>query len=272
MIYVEFLRARHRLAIVGGLLLAFVVMVIAIVYFGHVHAGPSGDFNIGFHGDASQDHDPLARDALHRMFRDTPLPLGAFFVVGAFVACLFTTTLYTSLHAQRSSLDLAFTKPLARFRLAAAFFAIDFAAIAACYAIAIGLFLLLSVLFGLADRVVPDDGATLVLCLGFGICVLLYGLVQLATAWLRSGGAIAIIGTLWVAFIVVASINHARITNVEAILRVLRPLDPIRYFGLLTYSSSGAHPPDLGPPTLLAWVLGLAACALAAFTWQRIEV
>ena len=272
MIYVEWLRARHRLAIALGVLLAVVLVVITVVYFGHLHAGPNGDFNIGFRDGASGARDPLARDRIHEILSDMALPLGAFFVVGAFVAALFTTTLYTSLHAQRSSLDLAFTKPLARMRLAATFFGIDFAAIVACYAAAVFLLLLPFAVFGLLGDVVPEADAVPALILGLGICVLLYGLMQLATAWLRGGGAIAIIGSLWVAFIVVASIDHARITNIEAILWVLRPLDPIRYFGLLSYSSAGVHPHDLFSATLLAWGFGLAACALAAFTWQRIEV
>ena len=271
MIYVEWLRARQRLAIVGGVLLALVLLAIATVYFGHIKSGAGHDFSISSGGYASGHPYPLMRDELHLLMRDTAIPAGAFLVLGAFVACFFTTTLYTSLHAQRSSLDLAFTKPLARIRLAATFFGIDFAAIVACYAVATILFLLPFAVFGLLDHVVPDAEALLDLILGLGICVLLYGLMQLATAWLRGGGAIAIIGALWVTFIVVASVGHVRITNIEAILRVLRPLDPIRYFGLLTYSS-GAHPQNLGPPTLLAWSLGLAACALAAFTWQRIEV
>ena len=269
MIYVEWLRARHRFAVVGGGLAVLIATLIAIVYFGHYSVSPHGGGGVSIGTDAQS---PLLRDHLRMILRDVGVPFGAFLVLGACVSLLFTTTLYTSLHAQRSSLDFAFTKPLSRMRLAATFFGVDLGAVAVFYVVAVVLILLPFVVLGLTNRIVADPDSPRVVALGLGICVLLYGLMQLATAWLRRGGATVVIGAMWFTFILVASISHAPITNVEWILRLLRPLDPIDYIGYLTYSSAGAHPTNLVLPILLAWGFGLVACVLAAVTWQRLEV
>ncbi len=273
MIYVEWLRARKRLAIFAAALALIVIVLVAIGYFGHVaHVSTNGDVSVGVTVGSGDGHAPLLRDMVHQALQKVAAPLGAFFVIAAFATTLFTTLLYTSLHAQRTSLDLAFTKPLSRLRLASTFFAIDFGAIVACYAIAVLLALLPMAAFGALDRIVGDPSDPLVIALGLGICVLLYGLMQLATAWLRGGGAIAIISAMWITFIAVVSFEHVHVTNIDAVLRVLRKLDPLYYFGLLTYSDSGAHPVHLGPSALLVWILGCVACALAAYAWQRVEL
>lgn len=274
MIYVEWLRARKRLALFTGVLALFVILAGAVGYFGHVtHVKSGGDVSVGVavgSGDVAGRHAERVRDMIHYAIQSSVIPLGAIFALGAFVAVLFTTLLYTSLHAQRGSLDLVFTKPTSRWRLASAFFAIDFLAIVACYAATALLALLWLAAFGGLNRFVFDAEAPLVLLLGLGTSVLLYGLMQLVTASLR-GAAAGIITAMWIVFIVVAS-THTHVTNVDAFVNVLRRVDPLYYFSLISYSSTEMHPEHLGGPTVLLWVLGCSACALAAFTWQRVEL
>jgi len=287
MIYVEWLRARKRLAIFAIVLAALVVLGLLFVEFGYVHSdatvhGHNHYFYLSV-GSEKSPTDQSARIAVHDMLQRSTLPMDSLLMTASFVAFIFAISLYTSFYAQRDSLHVAFTKPVSRTRLALEFLAVDLASIAAIYAFVVVLVLIWIAVFGGLNRVVaPSPGPVVPLA---GI-LLLYGWMQASTAWLRRGAG-GIIAGLWVAFFAVPSLMNTGIAQLDAAMRGLWPLDPLRYLGtnshhgVYTWGSNAAA--AQGAPgmwmagsyestVLIGFSLGIAACAIAIVNWNRVEV
>jgi len=286
-IYVEWLRARKRLVIFAGVLATLVVLAILCVEFGYVHSdvnahGPNHYFYLSSGSEKSPTDQP-ARVAVHDMLQQSTIPLDPFLMTASIIAFIFTISLYTSLYAQRESLHLAFTKPLSRTRLALNFFAVDLASIAVLYALVIALGLFTIAAFGALNRIVaPNPGAIVPLA---GV-LLLYGLMQASTAWLRRGAG-GMVAALWVAFVAVPSLMNTSLVQLNTIARSLWPLDPMRYLsmnashGVYTWGSTAAYGAQTAvwgvggtyeATALLGFSLGIAACAIAIVNWNRVEV
>jgi hypothetical protein len=284
-IYVEWLRARKRLAIFAGVLALLVLLGILLVEFGYTHSdvaahGRHQNFYLSI-GSERSSGDVSARVAVHEELQRSRLPLDPFLLAASGIAFIFTIGLYTSLHAQRESLHLAWTKPLSRARLALAFFTVDLASIAALYAFVVILALLAAAVFGGLNRIVAPNAAAIVPLAGV---LLLYGLMQMATAWLR-GACGGMVAALWIAFFVVPSLILTPIPQLNSIARGVLPLIPMQYFSM--HESNGVYtwgphvaadvqtwglPNTYGSMLLLGFSLGIAACALATVNWNRVEV
>ncbi len=275
MIYVEWLRARKRLAIYAIVLVAAVVLAILSVQFGHFHESHNGRhhstyWTLGWASSAASG-DRSSRDVLHDYLRSTTIGFDSLLMAGNIVAFLFCIGLCTSLQHQYESLHLAFTKPLSRTRLALTFFAVDFATIAAVFVLVVVLGLLFIAVFGGLDRIIAPHPGVIV---GLGAIVLLYGLMQAATSGLR-GGRRGIVTALWVSFVVVLAIRNTPFPQINAVANALSWLDPIRYLGTDTSHGIYLSPTGIGGyglEALAAWGFGIVACALAIFAWNRVEV
>lgn len=282
MIYVEWLRARKRLAIFAIVLVVLVFgLGVLPIELGRFHSSPNGGFSLGWTSDMTSNDMP-ARTFIHDALQRMTIPLDSFLMTAAVIAFVFTISLYTSLYAQRESLHVAFTKPLSRTRLALNFFAVDLGSIAAMYAFVVVLGLLAIAVFGGLNRIVAPHPAAIV---PLGGILLLYGLMQASTAWLRRGAG-GIAAALWVAFFVVPSLMNTPIAQVNAVMRALWHLDPTRYLamdtnhGVYTSGSNVAYGNQMmwgldgtyGATALLAFSLGIAACAIAIISWNRVEV
>lgn len=281
MIYVEWLRARKRLAIFALVLVALLLLFVLPLEFGTAHFG-SHSFSVGWSSEKSPNDRP-ARVYVHDFLQGSTIPFDSFLMAASLVAFIFTISLYTSFYAQRESLHVAFTKPLSRTRLALEFFVVDLASIVAVYALVVVLGLIGIAIFGGLNRIIaPSPGAVVPLA---GI-LLLYGWMQASTAGLRRGAG-GVVAALWVAFIVVPSLMNTGIAQLNAVMRGLWPLDPLRYVGtnshhgVYTWGSNSAAvqaTPAMWVAgsyewtVLLGFGLGIAACAIAVFNWNRVEV
>ncbi len=278
MIYVEWLRARKRLMIFSIVLAVLAIFVILLGQFGHVvgrldaAGNPHGSvgWTVGWSTQTGAQTMP-GRTFLHNELQRATLPLDAFLAFATLIAFIFCIGVYTSLHAQKDSLHLAFTKPLSRTRLALGFFAVDLASIAAIYVVAAILALLPIAVFGGLNRVIAPHPFVIV---GLGGILLLYGWMQASTAWLRRGAG-AVIAALWIAFGFVPSLTRTPFPQLNAPAGALWLLDPLRYLGVNASGNPSTWSPDagtFGPAIALAWGLGVVACAIAVVIWNRVEV
>ncbi|MBC5798641.1 MAG: hypothetical protein GIX03_16460 [Candidatus Eremiobacteraeota bacterium] len=276
MIYVEWLRARKRLAIFAAVLAALDLLVIVLLQSGHCYAKIDaagvmhGCRAIGWASGSDTSHSIPLAVFVHDQLRGTTTPLDAFLGFGTLIAFIFSIGVYTSLHAQAQSLHLAFTKPLSRTRLALKFFAVDLASIGAMYLIATVLALIPFAVVGSLGRIVPPT-PTVIVALG-GI-LLLYGWMQASTAWTQ-GGPGGIVAALWIAFVIVPSLTQTPLPQLNAAAGVLWLLDPLRYLGVNNSRWAFTWTPALATfgVVALAWGLGIAACAIAVINWNRVEV
>ncbi len=271
MAYVEWLRVRHRLIAFTIVFAILAALIVSPVLFGHVYASGHNELRAGIGTPAPA---PSARDALRQQLAHTQIPLGALFGVAAVLCLIFTTTLGTSLNAQHDALNLAFTRPLSRERLALVYFGIDAAAIVACFALAsfiVG-FLPLALL-GILDRVYPDRFAPLMAAFGIATSLMFYGLLQGATAWSRGSTALTV-GLAWPVFALAAIPGTPPLGPlVNGLLTVIRFLDPLVYLrngGYLAFVATDWGGFAATFATVLA--IAFAGCALAVLEWRRLKV
>jgi hypothetical protein len=273
MVYVEWLRARRRLIIFMAIIVGLVALNLIPLLFGHTHSDGHGDFSVGL---GSGQTGASVSQRLQQMAGNYRVPLSALLGVSALLTLIFTTTLGSSLNAQNDSLNLAFTRPVSRLRLALEFFGIDMAAILTCYVLCFLVALIPFAALGLTPHLYADPYIAAVSLLGIGASFMFYGILQSATAWLR-GGAGLIIGLSWPIFLIAAIPGTPPFgVLANAILDVVRFFDPIVYlrtamtqvgvqsgFGILTPFESSS---------LAVWVIGFAGCVLATYEWKRLEV
>jgi len=277
--YVEWLRVRRRLLVYAIIVGALVVLTVSPMLWGHglVH-GRDGHWSIGWTADIganSTDSHKFA-DAM----RNARIPLGFLLAVAAGVATLFTIFVARSLNAHFPSLDIAFTKPIGRERLALQFFAVDATAIAAAFGIALIVALGFLALSGLLVGHLTAGPRTLLegLC-ALGIPLMFYGTVQAATAWVR-GAATGFAAIATPLFVILAPVTHTPFGPlVDAIVALIRFFDPFVYLGQLVESigtkMSGvqlaAGNAALVDTTVVVWALAAAMCAVAVASWKRLE-
>ncbi len=273
MIYVEWLRARKRLVIFAVVLAVLTALGILVGELGVLHCDVRGSNRTCWAtvGITAGPNDQSLRTMLHDSMQQSPGSIDPFLMFASVIAFIFTISLYTSLHAQRESLHLAFTKPLSRSQLALRIVGVDLGAIAAIYAFTALLELLFLAAFGgLNGIVAPHAGAIVAV----GGILLLYGLVQAGTSWLIRGCG-GVLAALWVAFFIVPPLAQTPYPSLNAAANALLKLDPLQYMSSSTNHVMYALTSDVGTygaAALAAWGLGVAACALAIFAWNRVEV
>jgi len=271
--YVEWLRVRRRLVPFTIVLAVLAALIVLPLVFGHAYKDSHGaGMTIGVGSGPGRP----APDALHDLTAQWHVPLSALFGVAAVLCLSFATTLGTSLNAAHESLNLAFTRPVSRERLALMYFGVDAAAIVACFAVSLSIVCFVPFLaLGLLDRVYLDGDAPLAAVFAIGASVMLYGVLQAATAWARGSTAL-IVGFAWPVFVIASIPGTPPFGPIAGgVLAIVRFLDPLVY--LRTASAYVALPLGLGAgplvtATVTVWAIGIAGCALATFEWRRLEV
>lgn len=277
MVYVEWLRVRRRLTIFMIVAIAFTALLVLPTVFGHTYIDVHGDTNVGIM--SSGRVVGSGTQGVQRLAAHLSIPLSALLGVAALLTYIFATQLASSLNAQNASLNLTFTKPESRERIALAFFAIDAAALFVCFALCLTVVCLLPLaLVGLLGHVYADPYVVPVAFVALGAPFMCYGILQCATAWSR-GGAGAIVGLSWPLFVLCAIPGTPPFGPiVNALVTLVRNLDPLVYLGAaMTHLTSPAvvansHVASFTSLVATVWLAGLAGCALATFEWRRLEV
>jgi hypothetical protein len=274
MVYVEWLRVRRRLMWFAAIAIVLLAINLLPIVFGHVTSNGHGDFSVGVSNGGTQVGTGI--EGLQHLAARWRAPLSYLLGTASLLTLIFTSSLGASLNAQREMLNLAFTKPVSRERLALTFFGVDFAAIVACYAfsffvICLGPFAVL----GLVGHIDVDPYVLPVLLAGIGVPIMYYGILQCATAWIRGGAGLAL-GLSWPVFLIAAIPGSPPFGSIfNAMLDVVRFFDPIVYLRNALYYV--ALPMDttaamFGPLLLTVWAIGLVGCACAIVEWRRLEV
>jgi hypothetical protein len=273
MLYVEWLRVRRRLTIFMSIALAFTALLVLPALFGHTSVGTHGDVSIGVMNSGTVTGP--ASQGLRQFATRLHIPLSALLGIAGLLAYIFAAQVGSSLNAQNASLNLTFTKPQSRERIAFLFFAIDFAGIALAFVLCFLIVCLLPLaLLGLLGHVYADPYIVPSAVVGLGAPFMYYGILQGATAWLR-GGAGAIVGLSWPLFIITANSGTPPFGPLfNALLALVRFFNPLEYLGAAITRAvvPTVTTESLGAIVASVWLIGIAGCALATFEWRRLEV
>ncbi len=279
MVYVEWLRVRKGLAIYLIVVVALLVLFVSTAHVGatvYGHAGAVDGGRSWYFGTSSP---PAATDApatvaLPDLLRGLAIPLGALFSIASVLAGLFAFSRATSLNAQRDSLDIVFTQPIARERLALSVAALDAAAIVVAFLAVFGLVCVAPLAyFGLLGNIVVNENTLPIAALAIGGPLMLYGVFQALTAWYRSG-PFAIVGGAVVLFFFAVALGGFSLGGLSALFALVSPIDPLHYY-VAMFAGSFVVVPGSGaalvPTAIVEWIVAIAAIGIATFGWSRAE-
>ncbi len=186
-----------------------------------------------------------------------PLILAAFLAVG--------------LDAEYKTIAITWTRPISRLSIALRYLAVDGGALVVAWALALAAVLIPIFALGIGQHITFGGPIALSAVLVFGAAVMWYGLVVLVTTLLPGRGA-AVAGASWgyALFVpVLAAIPFPPLLH--QVVLALNYVNPTAY--ITGHNSS--HPLIAGNDTqhaVAAWLIGLAAAAIATQVWTKREV
>jgi len=209
------------------------------------------------------------------------VPLSILLLVG-FCAIIFGTAVSTSLNRENDGVEMVWTKPIARDRLAMRYIALDLAAIAVAFVVALVLAVLVFASFGMLGAIRADEGWFSTALLIFGVAFMWYGILQALTSWQTGRGAI-VIGLSWATFAIVLPAFlalTAHIPGLHEIAVALNFLNPLSYLSTnngtihigLSTGGSSLIPHDTWLRVAITWAFGLLGSVAAIAGWKRLEV
>jgi hypothetical protein len=262
MSYVQFLRLRKALTVYGIVVGGLFLIALAL--------GHSPDAVIDF------------SDGSHREFHATSsLPLSGLLFFAAWCAIIFATAVCTSLNREYDGVEMVWTKPIARERLAVLYIVLDFIAILVAFVFAAALSAIAVASVGGLKHFSVDDRAVPTLVIGLGAAFMWYGLVQGLTAGQRRRGVI-IVGVSWGSaflLLVLAESTRGISPPIHLLSTLLNVFNPLAYFSSYSLSGFGAHASPVLPQALagtemrsiLTWTIGFLGCVAAVVGWKRLE-
>jgi hypothetical protein len=202
------------------------------------------------------------------------------------LAIIFGTVCGRSLNQDNGNVEMVWTKPIARERLAVAYMLLDITAIVAAYLWGLVLIVIIIASIGALQYVSVDASSVPTALLGLGAALMWNGELQALTAG-RIGGGGLMVGLSWAAFAWLLPICTALSAlwgpAVHSFFVALNYLNPLSYLA----TSNGGHV-HIGEGTsgvqqsfiplsdwtraAITWALGLAGWAVAIFAWKRLEV
>ncbi|MGH7737198.1 MAG: hypothetical protein ACREMP_04950 [Candidatus Tyrphobacter sp.] len=221
---------------------------------------------------------------------DEALPLRVLFPFAAFVALIIGTVLCGPLAKENDGhLDVVWTKPASRERLAIGYFLVDAVGMLASMAMTMLLIVILTALFEF-PRFVADAQTLPTLALSILLPFAWYGLLTMCSASIKKGGRGAVIGLAWVlAWIlppIALGLRYAQEPFFHAIgvgLSYLMLLDPIVYMHLsanfgpggVTQGAVGDMFGPLSAPALtraaVLLFLTIVYSVISLIQWRRLE-
>jgi hypothetical protein len=249
MVYVEFLRARRSLTWHLGIM---VLMTLVSLYFGHTTS--------------------VQVDGQSPFVPGMPVPLGQLATIAMFFGAIYASSAGTSLNRESLTRELSWTKPESRTLIALQYIAVDIAAIALVYAVAILGVVAVLLRLHFVPTLEPGFGADI--ALGLGVAVMWYALIQVLTC-MFGPGARSVGGILWpVAFVALGTAHIGGPIGVVA--HALDVINPLAYMSGVTGSEHGVQTNSLwvlpvDERALIVWLFGALFCAIAIALWPRKE-
>jgi len=269
--FVEWLRVRRASSIFAIVVASIVgVALLSTLWALYHHGGGTLDLTDDRHGGR----------LVHSLGElDFTIPFSILVGLAGYLAVIFATIVGPSLNKENLT-GYAFTKPIARERLALTYFAVDAAGILGFFVFSIALMALALVILGVASKLVLDGSELRIGVTALGAAFMWYGLLQLITSGLRFAAGM-FIGISWgAAWILLAFLQVTFFGPFfHWVIVALNYLNPLAYYssfsvvnkGLVMAVSQGS---SISSPTAVAlsWSIAVAACAIAAFNWKRVEV
>ena len=210
------------------------------------------------------------------------IPLSGLLFFAAYCGIAFATAIGTSLNRENDGVEMVWTKPISRERLALLYLLCDLAAIVVATALALAAVLIGMASVGFLKYLFVDAGSLKVAALGLGVAFMWYGMLQALTSWQVGRGGM-IIGLSWALFSFVLPaviILTMRTPGLHEIVLALSLLNPLAY---LTSSSAHIHigisargptyiPSDVWVRIALTWGFGVLGSLIAIAGWKRLEV
>jgi hypothetical protein len=203
--------------------------------------------------------------------------LGALFLLSLPIGLVVSTILAGTLAKENDGhLELVWTKPVSRERMALAYIAVDVVTIVISQLLTI-VTMLLAVLLFMVPRITAEaDSLTWV---GFALLAAIswYAVLTAASASLKRGPGLTV-GLGWLAGILIlglsAATEHLRpaLQWIHAILQGLAYLDPLAYFSMHDNSFSGnGIITSIAGATLALAALSILYFVLSVLQWRRVE-
>jgi hypothetical protein len=256
--YIEFLRLRRAFYWYGGVLVGVTLLGLVSLNLNatHVERGNPGELGIS-----------------------------GVFAIAVYCGAVFATVISRSLNKENDGVEMVWTKPVSRQRLALQYFAYDLGAIVVATLLAALLMSIVlldvgAIMHTPVSLVVFDAQSTSSLALGLGVAFMWYGLLQAATAWSVNSAALAV-GLSWGLFAALIAFSHTPPSVFHSIVMALNVLNPLAYMTAVTFSDAGGvvnatthsiFAGNIWQRAGIAWAIGLAACAGAIALWKRLEV
>jgi len=257
--YKEFVRLRMKLvwltgivalaATVGSLLGGIHINADSGVHVGTIHNGVTSSPGMG-----------LSVTTGAKAWHGVGVEFAAVALTAGLVAAIFASIVGSSLARERRFAEFAWTMPVERWRAALAVIGVDLAAITAAYAIVMVVGELLPITaMHLWKYVIFGEHAWMVVALNLLFPFALYGLVQAASASMRSGYT-APGGLIWPVMWTLALVSTSPLQSVLVqAARGLNDASPMHYYR-----------PDAPDLAALAG-LAVVGCVAAVAQWQRLE-
>src|SRR6202162_5566785 len=212
------------------------------------------------------------------------IPLSVLLPIVGFCAIIFATAIGTSLNRENDGVEMVWTKPVSRERLALTYIGLDLAAIVLAYVLAFALALIILASFGLLKFIHADAAWFPILMVTLGVAFMWYGLLQSLTSWQAGGRGGIIIGLSWAAcaFLLPAlTAATIRSPGLHQFILVLNFLNPLAYIS--ASGSSHVHvgvsvggptpiPHDVWARVAITWGFSLLGSLAAIVGWKRLEV
>jgi hypothetical protein len=236
-----------------------------------------GDSNISENRRSGMTHIVVTED-----MSGAKLPVGILFAIASVIA-LVTATMLGGVLAKENDghLEIAWTKPVSRERLALASIATDIVTIVVSQLFAVAVILIICVMF-VWPRFYANSQTPTVLMLALVGPIAWYLCLTAFSASLKRGLGM-VCGLGWLAALIIPSVSTATQNSssdlgrtIHVIFQSLSYIDPIAYLSLHgNFSNSGIafHTAigGLGLSALLLTLLALVYLALAVLQWRRVE-
>jgi hypothetical protein len=213
------------------------------------------------------------------------LGISGVFAIAVYCGAVFATIVGRSLNKENDGVEMVWTKPFSRQRLALQYFAYDLGGIVAATLLASVLITIVLLDVGRithspVSMVVFDAQSAAALALGLGMSFMWYGLLQAATAWSVGSAGLAV-GLSWGLFAALVGFSHTPPSLFHSVVMTLNILNPLAYMTSVSFSDTGGvvsstthsiFAGNVWQRAGVAWAIGLAACAGAIAIWKRLEV
>ena len=246
--YVELMRARRALIWYGAILFSCLALGLALAF-------KDGPPRIQM----SHESNPM-------------VPIQYILAACAFGPLILAAFLGVGLDAEYKTVAITWTRPVSRLAIALRFVAVDGGALLAAWVLTLVAAFAVVFAIGIGKYLVLGPHAETYLALVFGVAVMWYGLVVLVTTLLPGRGN-AIAGASWGYALVVPALTAIPFPPLlHNVTVALNYVNPMAYIGS---QGSSSHPIIAGTVeqhAIAAWLIGLAALAIATQLWTKREV